>query len=154
MDRLGTFASKRAREDNEPITSLSVQGPPRPPTTAEVIGLLHEAGGLVFLAHPLAGIGTTRALEEVLEWLQPEGLDGMEVFHKPYPEEVQQSLLNIAMRRRLLCIAGSDFHGIHHSDGTDPGVDMPLIHWKEFLSALDYGIPGGSLTGQADKLVT
>ena len=102
----------------------------------------------MFLAHPLAGARDCADLEDLLEWLQPEGLDGMEVFHKPYSRETQQALLDVALRRHLLCIAGSDFHGVHHSDGATPGVDMPLVHWKEFLAAMDYGGPRDSLSRQ------
>ncbi len=111
----------------------------RPPQTDEAIDLLHQAGGLVFLAHPLAGINSIENLQSILEWLQPQGLDGLEVFHKQYSAEVQQALLEVAEHRDLLTVAGSDFHGVHHSDGGTPGVDMPLIHWKAFIAALSYG---------------
>lgn len=116
-------------------------GPPRPPSSSEVIRLIHEAGGLAFLAHPLAGIGGVDDLRNVLGWLQPEGLDGIEAFHKPYPPEIQRALLELALEKGLLVVAGSDFHGVHHSDGADPGVDMPLIHWGQFTKALAYGPP-------------
>ena len=115
---------------------------------------MHDAGGLVFLAHPLAGIGSLENLHDLLEWLQPQGLDGMEVFHKPYPLQTQDSLLEMALRRRLLCTAGSDFHGINHSDGASPGVDMPLIHWKEILVALARATPRGQPSANVDRIVT
>ncbi len=152
MERLVALAPKRSGGIDKPSLGPSVPEPPKPPSTAEVIGLLHDAGGLAFLAHPLAGVGNVQNLERVLEWLQPEGLDGMEVFHKPYSSETQQSLLDMALRRHLLCIAGSDFHGIHHSDGSSPGVDMPLVHWKEFLAALDCGVTEGSPSRKVDRL--
>jgi predicted metal-dependent phosphoesterase TrpH len=110
-----------------------------PPDTQETICLIHRARGLAFLAHPLAGIGSVAKLDEVLAWLQPQGLDGLEVFHKQYSEAVQDDLLQLAERRGLLAIAGSDFHGLHHSDGDSPGVDMPLIHWNRFIDALITG---------------
>ena len=104
--------------------------PQDPPDTAEAIRLIHEAGGLVLLAHPLAGLKTIERLEEYLDWLQPQGLDGIEAFHKLYFRTTQQELLELAERRGLLTTGGSDFHGLHHSDGTSPGVDMPLEHWN------------------------
>jgi predicted metal-dependent phosphoesterase TrpH len=128
--------------------------PHTPPDTAEVICLLHKAGGLVFLAHPLAGIGTLDKLDAVLEWLQPEGLDGLEAFHKLYSDETQTALLRLAERRGLLTVAGSDFHGLHHSDGASPGVDMPLIHWREFVTALQYGHQGPPSAPYLDRLTT
>jgi len=114
--------------------------PPRPPGTSEAIRLVHQAGGLVFLAHPLAALRTIERLEAVLDWLQPQGLDGLEAFHKPYSEDTQLLLLDLAARRRLLVVAGSDFHGPHHADGTNPGVDMPLEHWECFATALKLGL--------------
>ena len=53
----------------------------------EAICLIHEAGGLAFLAHPLVASGASRGSRKPSTWLQPEGLDGLEVFHKSYPEE-------------------------------------------------------------------
>lgn len=110
--------------------------PRKPPDTAEVIYLIHEAGGLVFLAHPLAGLPGVGRLEEILEWLQPQGLDGLEAFHRPYSPSLQGQLLGVAEKRGLLTVGGSDFHGLHHSDGGSLAVDMPLIHWNHFLEAL------------------
>jgi hypothetical protein len=106
------------------------------PDTAEAICLIHEAGGRVFLAHPLAGLKTTERLEEFLDWLQPQGLDGIEAYYKLYFRSTQQELSALAERRGLLTAAGSDFHGLHHSDGTDPGVEMPAEEWDRFLQAL------------------
>ncbi len=114
--------------------------PDLPPGTQEAICLIHRAGGLAFLAHPLAGLDGIARLEEVLSWMQPQGLDGLEAFHKKYSLETREALLEVAERRGLLTIAGSDFHGLHHSDGDDPGVDMPLIHWNRFAEAVGLGI--------------
>ena len=93
----------------------------------------------MFLAHPLAGLNSVRRLEELIDQLQPQGLDGLEAFHKQYPPTTQGDLLALAERRGLLTIAGSDFHGLHHSDGSSPGVDMPLVHWNRFADALGVG---------------
>lgn len=154
MGRLRARTSRGSpREPESPASQLDPE-PPRPLSTAEVIELLHEAGGLAFLGHPLAGLQGFRDLDNLLDRLQPQGLDGMEVFHKPYSKDTQQTLLDMALHRRLLCIAGSDFHGLHHSDGTDPGVDMPLVHWKDFLSALEFGGPKGRISRQSNKLLT
>jgi hypothetical protein len=70
-----------------------------PLTTLLAICLIHEAGGLAFLAHPLESLGSFKRLEEALDWLQPEGLDGLEVFHRSYPEGVRSALLALAVRR-------------------------------------------------------
>ncbi len=106
------------------------------PDTAEAICLIHEAGGCTLLAHPLAGLKTIDRLEEYLDWLQPQGLDGIEAYYKLYFRNMQKELADLAERRGLLTAGGSDFHGLHHSDGTSPGVEMPVEQWDRFLAAI------------------
>ena len=130
-------ASGRARQDENHNTSPTRHiTPNRPPDTDTAIRLVHDAGGLVFLAHPISSLGTLERVEEALEWLQPQGLDGIEVYHKPEPAEVQQQLRELAERRGLLMSGGSDYHGLLHDDGASPGVDIPLPEWRAFTSAL------------------
>ncbi|MCL5734200.1 MAG: DUF294 nucleotidyltransferase-like domain-containing protein [Actinobacteria bacterium] len=111
-----------------------------PPDTAEVIRLIHQARGIAVLAHPLSNLKTMEGLEKALDWLIPQGLDGLEVFFKSYDETARTDLLKLAERRGLLATGGSDFHGLHHSDGAaSPGVDMPTEHWDRFISSLQGG---------------
>ena len=105
----------------------------RPLTTAVAICLIHEAEGYAFLAHPLESLRTFKRIEEALDLLQPEGLDGLEVFHKSYPEGVQAALLALAIRRGLVPTGGSDFHGLDHSDGASLGVDVPVEQWAQIV---------------------
>jgi len=127
-----------AKNGREPVTGCV----PDPSTrkgslsTARAICLIHEAGGIAFLAHPLESLGTFKRLEEALDFLQPQGLDGLEVFHRSYPEGVRFALLALAVRRGLIPSGGSDFHGLHHSDGATPGVDVPRGEWNKMLKHL------------------
>jgi 3',5'-nucleoside bisphosphate phosphatase len=139
VDRLRALGGRNPLPPRPCVPSGQDPTPHLPPSTQEVICLIHNAGGLAFLAHPLAGLGSVAKLDEVLTWMQPQGLDGLEVFHKQYSAEVQNDLLELAERRGLLAVAGSDFHGLHHSDGGSPGVDMPLIHWNRFVEAVGLG---------------
>ena len=100
------------------------------------ICLLHEAGGKAFVAHPLESLRSFKRIEEALDLLQDEGLDGIEVFHKSYPEGVQAALLALAARRGLLATGGSDFHGLDHSDGASLGVDMPVEQWAQIVRSV------------------
>lgn len=113
-----------------PEGDLNVKGPL---STALTICLIHASGGIAFLAHPLETLGSFKRLEETLDVLQPQGLDGFEVFHKSYPEGVQFGLLALAVRRGLIPTGGSDFHGLHHSDGATLGVDVPRGEWNKIL---------------------
>lgn len=111
-------------------------GPPGPLTTQRAIYLIHEAGGLAFLAHPLESLRSFKRLEEALDLLQAERMDGLEVFHKSYPDGVQAALLALAVRRDLVPTGGSDFHGLDHSDGAILGVDVPVEEWDRMTTYL------------------
>jgi 3',5'-nucleoside bisphosphate phosphatase len=103
----------------------------RPLSTGVAILLIHEAGGHAFLAHPIESLRNFERIEQALDILQAEGLDGIEVFHKSYPEHAREGLLALAKRRNLIASGGSDFHGLDHSDGASVGVDMPVEQWAE-----------------------
>jgi predicted metal-dependent phosphoesterase TrpH len=118
-----------------------------PLSTADAICLIHQAGGLAFLAHPLESLRSFKRIEETLDQLQPEGLDGIEVFHRSYPEGVQYALLALAVRRGLVPTGGSDFHGLHHSDGASLGVDIPRGEWNKMLKHI--GVTPRSLPSAA-----
>jgi PAS domain S-box-containing protein len=103
------------------------------PPAAEAIAAVHEAGGIVFLAHPLHPGWSESVLEAAVEELARAGLDGIEAFYKPYPEETRARLAALADRLGLLTCGGSDYHGPHQ---LSPGVDMPVARWKQFREAL------------------
>ncbi|TVR68000.1 MAG: PAS domain S-box protein [Spirochaetaceae bacterium] len=105
-------------------------------SAAETIAAVHEAHGVVVLAHPLHTVPDRSELEPVLEQLVERGLDGLEVFYKPYSEEERQYLLGLADRHNLLTTGGSDFHGTGNSDGGEPGEAIPEERWKEFRRSL------------------
>jgi hypothetical protein len=101
-----------------------------------VLGRIHGAGALAFLAHPLQPIAAPQRLEELLVDLKSKGLDGVEALYKPYPREVRSRLAAMAGRFDLLVSAGSDFHGDGQRGASRPGCDMPLWHWNRFRRAL------------------
>lgn len=136
---IGRLFSRGGSDAPDAATGSPGDGDPpsqEPPDTAESIRLIHEAGGRALLAHPLAGLKTIERLEEYLDWLQPQGLDGIEAFYKLYFRSTQQELLELAERRGLLTAGGSDFHGLHNNDGTSPGVEMPLEQWERFAAGV------------------
>jgi predicted metal-dependent phosphoesterase TrpH len=108
----------------------------RPLTTAMALCLVHEAGGKAFLAHPLESLRSFKGIEAALDLLQEEGLDGIEVFHKSYPDGVRAALLALAVRRGLTPTGGSDFHGLDHSDGASLGVDVPVEQWAQIVRSV------------------
>ncbi|MBN2505233.1 MAG: PHP domain-containing protein [Verrucomicrobia bacterium] len=75
--------------------------------TAEVIRLIHEAGGLAVMAHP----GLTRADERIPQ-LVGEGLDGIECYHTRHSAAATEYYRQVAEHHGVLVTGGSDCHGL------------------------------------------
>lgn len=81
---------------------------PEYPDIHEVLELIHSAGGIAVLAHPMVYHN-----EALLEELADNGLDGVEVWHPHHSEEERTALLAFARDKGLLVTGGSDFHGMY-----------------------------------------
>lgn len=97
---------------------------------AEVIGKIHEAGGLASLAHPV--------LVKHDEWI-PElaeaGLDALEAYHSDHSAVDTDRYLALASELGLLVTGGSDFHDDTHHGGGGPGsVCLPREHYDLLLA--------------------
>lgn len=145
-----------AREPGAPTLEDSCTPPAGPGATgsgfsqgllpaAAAIDLLHEAGGIAVLAHPLApDLGFEAGdLEAEVAALQEAGLDGIEAYYGDYPQDTQEMLAALADRRGLLASAGSDFHAASHPVLSRPYVEMPAQRWKRFRDAVLARKPGG-----------
>jgi hypothetical protein len=80
--------------------------PRRGASPADVVGILHGAGGIASLAHP--GIAKRDGL---IEPLAAAGLDALEVRHSDHDEATEARYRDLARRHNLLVTGGSDFHG-------------------------------------------
>jgi 3',5'-nucleoside bisphosphate phosphatase len=104
----------------------------------DAVDLIHQAGGLAVLAHPLTRISTDR-LTRLLDLMPASGLDGIEAIYQEYPPEMQQMLLELAERHQLLVTAGSDYHGPSSHHRTHPGNEMPERLFQRFFEAVQRG---------------
>jgi predicted metal-dependent phosphoesterase TrpH len=75
-------------------------------TPAEVVGIVHAAGGLASLAHP----GITRR-DALIAPLAAAGLDAIEVRHSDHDAATEARYRAQAAGLGLLVSGGSDFHG-------------------------------------------
>lgn len=75
------------------------------------IKLIHEAGGLAILAHPLLYKYTLTEVEELVQYLCQFNLDGIEVIHSTNTGFDEGHLRRIGNKFGLLFSGGSDFHG-------------------------------------------
>ncbi len=76
----------------------------------EVIDTIHGAGGFALCAHAASHFHGP-GLEEVLDMLKGEGLDGFECFHSCHDEAGTKMLLSYCKKHRLMISGGSDNHG-------------------------------------------
>jgi len=115
-------------------------------STADTIALIHRAGGLAVLAHPIikpyskgkaSKASARRGLREMVE----AGLDGIEVFHNAQRDEAfVVELLERAEEHNLLVTAGSDDHdpGLPYL-GSMLAIDHPdaEYYWQQLSEAKD-----------------
>ncbi|MFA9559598.1 PHP domain-containing protein [Evansella sp. AB-rgal1] len=86
-------------------------------TPKEAIDLVHSAGGIAIVAHPIL----YTLDEDIYQWLLEDGLDGVEVYHRDHDEEAIERFYALAKKaeqqlgKRVFLTGGSDFH--HESFG-------------------------------------
>lgn len=76
-------------------------------SAAEGIEMIHAAGGLVSLAHPVFYDEPILLIEELIEL----GLDGIETLHPKITPEWKRKLDEVCRHRGLMVTGGSDDHG-------------------------------------------
>lgn len=74
-------------------------------TAVEAIGLVHRAGGLAVIAHPVQSED-----DRLIGLLAAAGLDGLECCHPDQPEELEQHYRRLAAEYKLAVSGGSDCH--------------------------------------------
>ena len=99
------------------------------PTIEEVRNVIHENGGLIFLAHPFkyGKKDVNELLKEALSYI-----DGIEVYNGNTDEEVK-FLYDFAKENNLLMSCGSDFHSTeNHNDiivQINDKLEQEIIDW-------------------------
>jgi predicted metal-dependent phosphoesterase TrpH len=106
-------AAGHVRTMHEAFDQWLVEGRPawvprEGPGVREVVDLLHGAGGIASLAHPVL-YGRD---DDIPRWREA-GLDAIEVWHSEHDATTSARYLDIARRLDLLATGGSDFHGDH-----------------------------------------
>lgn len=97
--------------------------PRRTITATRAIEVIHGAGGLAVLAHPLS----VYQLDQALPRLISAGLDGLEAYYGEYDQRQRESLANLAVTYNMLITGGSDYHGNRDISGRDLGS----VQWPE-----------------------
>lgn len=80
-------------------------------TPMDAVNLIHEAGGIAILAHPLLYHLSSVTLQHLIDDLKRVGLDGIEAIYSTHTTGEEQLVKKIAAQNQLLISGGSDFHG-------------------------------------------
>ena len=94
----------------------------------DMIKLVHDAGGIIFVAHPQGQLHLIDALVE-------KGIDGMEIWHPLLDDKERAEAYKIALDRGLYASGGSDHSG--YCGGTYMEVDDPKDspHYIDMMSS-------------------
>ena len=86
-----------------------------------VAKMIHDAGGIVSLAHPAEyGLNDTE-IENLIISLKREGLEAIECIHPSQDAQYSFKMMQLAKTNGLKLTGGSDFHG-NNDDGIDLGL--------------------------------
>jgi CBS domain-containing protein len=102
-------------------------------TAPEVIEIVHNAGGIVVLAHPYQTLLEYEKIKKIANSLKMNGLDGIEAIYNTNSPEMEGELIEIAKEAKLFISAGSDYHSVN---GVDLGKTISMIQWRSFRDAL------------------
>lgn len=98
----------------------------------DVIAIIHAAGGLASLAHPVK-----TGIDARIPALRDAGLDAIEVYHSDHDAGCVARYAQLAASLDLLATGGSDFHG-DPTHGLEPGsVTLPGVEWERLSAARD-----------------
>lgn len=121
LQRLGAVETYQAAFDK----FIKKDGPAYVPKAffepSEAIRLVHRAGGITVLAHPI--------IDDMLRHLQmlvEMGLDGLEVWHSKHSAQDVDRLSKLATKYGLLQTGGSDFHGREGRHGMVGSQRVPI----------------------------
>lgn len=104
------------------------------PSLEKTIEMIHQAGGLAFLAHTYAY--SPNIANDLMNILNNYSLDGLECFYTTFTEEQSKYLVNVCKDRKMFMSGGSDFHGVNkvnHNLGTGHGnlfiLESVVLDW-------------------------
>jgi predicted metal-dependent phosphoesterase TrpH len=102
---------------------------------ADAIRVVHENGGVVFVAHPVfIGEDYAAAIEQLWAW----GADGIETYYKHYDPETVAAHAALAARLGMAASGGSDYHGLGNPDDREIGdIPFPDERVVEFVSFIE-----------------
>lgn len=99
---------------------------------AHAIELIHRAGGLAVMAHPLLNRN-----DSIIPSVVEAGLDGIEVFHTKHNPVANKRYMEIAKKYNLLITGGSDCHGMSKGRPLIGTVRLDYAYVEKLYEARD-----------------
>lgn len=93
---------------------------------SEAIDLVHQAGGVIVMAHPIID-GNIR----FIEMLAGMGMDGVEHYHPVHSAGDIERLKEISRRLRLIGTGGSDYHGREGNFSSVGSQNVPIQYLED-----------------------
>lgn len=113
------YVSSRKAAFDSILADGSKYIPHKKNTPAEICRFFRRHGLFFSLAHPYQYGFSHAELEELLRFLQQEGMQGLEVYHSTHHPGEARALQLLADRLGLFYTGGSDFHG-----DNKPGLEL------------------------------
>lgn len=143
QESINTVRGFTRNEVYNPKSPLYVDESSLFPSLDLAIKMIHDSGGLAFLAHTFAY--SPNIANELLNIISNYELDGLECFYTTFTKEQSDYLINICKNRGMYMSGGSDFHGtrkINHNLGTGHGnlhIDESVVdNWiSDYIPSLD-----------------
>lgn len=99
---------------------------------SEAIGVIHQAGGVAVLAHPIL-----YQSDDILPGIVEEGIDGIEVWHIKHKPKDSRRYEAFAEEHGLLKSGGSDCHGDARGDAIMGKVQVPVSVYENLKAGRD-----------------
>lgn len=128
---LSTYKSFFRKELSDPESKLFLNESLTYPPLEYVVNLIHNSGGLTFLAHPFEyGIKDLDAL--IIYLINKNYINGIECFHPSATTNNSKFLLDYCKKYKLFSSGGSDFHSFKKSNSLGVSLDDTILNSAEF----------------------
>lgn len=109
QEPINTTSGFTRNEVYNPKSPLYVDESSLFPSLERAIEMIHQSGGMAFLAHTFAY--SPNIANELLNIINNYELDGLECFYTTFTKEQSNYLVKVCEEKRMYMSGGSDFHG-------------------------------------------
>lgn len=135
-ESIKTASGFTRNEVYNPKSPLYVEESSLFPSLEKTIEMIHQAGGVAFLAHTFAY--SPNIANQLMDIINNYSLDGLECYYTTFTDEQSQYLVKVCEERKMLKSGGSDFHGtrkVNYNLGTGNGnLNIDECNVKDWIN--------------------